>query len=152
MRATSNRRASAARGVAREVDRRLVMKLMASVEQLRVGLDYHLARHNLLTANLAHVDTPTFKPLDLERRSSFDGALRVALEATDPNHLGARGAEQWKTIADPGASTGADGNGVNIDREAVKIASNQLRYDVVAQLASSELAGLAWAANDGRTG
>ncbi len=55
-------------------------------------------------------------------------------------------------IEDPGAAAGADGNGVDLDREAVKIASNQMRYDVIAQLASSQLASLAWAASDGKHG
>jgi flagellar basal body rod protein FlgB len=41
---------------------------------------------------------------------------------------------------------------VNVDREAVKIASNQLRYDAMAQLTQSALANLLWAANDGRGG
>jgi flagellar basal body rod protein FlgB len=39
---------------------------------------------------------------------------------------------------------------VSVDREAVKIAANQLRYDTLAVLASQTLNGLAWAANDGR--
>jgi hypothetical protein len=34
----------------------------------------------------------------------------------------------------------------------VKISSNQMRYDMLAQLASSELSGLEWAANDGKAG
>ena len=47
---------------------------------------------------------------------------------------------------------GFDGNAVSVDREAVKIAANQLRYDTLAVLASQELDGLGWAANDGRAG
>ena len=38
----------------------------------------------------------------------------------------------------------------DLDREAVKIASNQMRYDMIAQLASSQLAGLSWAVSDGK--
>jgi hypothetical protein len=34
----------------------------------------------------------------------------------------------------------------------VKIATNQIRYDMLAQLASSELQGIEWAATDGKTG
>src|ERR1700733_9406255 len=36
----------------------LPMRILGTVERLSAGLDYHLARHNLLTANLAHADTP----------------------------------------------------------------------------------------------
>jgi len=134
------------------------MALIDSVEQLRGALDYHLARHNLLASNLAHIDTPGYKPVDLERGGTFAGALHVALEATQPGHLssshhasGGSGVV-GRVIEDPGAAAGGDGNGVDLDREAVKIATNQMRYDMLAQLASSELASLAWAANDGKHG
>jgi flagellar basal-body rod protein FlgB len=132
------------------------MKLFVNVEQLRDGLDYHLARHNLLTANLAHADTPGYKPLDLERSSTFEGALGAALATTEPGHLGgstAGAAQGFHVVEDATAqAAGADGNAVSLDREAVKIASNQLRYDTLASLVQNELSGLAWAAQDGRSG
>jgi flagellar basal-body rod protein FlgB len=135
------------------------MGLLDAVEQLHVGLDYHLARHNILASNLAHLDTPDFKPLDLQRSaSSFQVAMQLALVQTDPGHLGAGvvsgrdGEATWKTVEDPSAVAGFDGNAVSVDREAGKIAANQVRYDALASLVSGELSGLAWAVNDGRTG
>lgn len=133
------------------------MALIDTVEHLRGALDYHLSRHNLLASNLAHIDTPGYKPVDLERGGTFAGALHVALDATQPGHLSSSrvavgGASVGRVIEDPGAAAGGDGNGVDLDREAVKIATNQMRYDVLAQLASSQLASLAWAANDGKGG
>lgn len=136
------------------------MALIDAVENLRGSLDYHLARHNLLASNLAHIDTPGYKPVDLERGGTFAGALHVALDQTEPGHLSSSkaapgpsgGAAVGRVIEDPGAAAGGDGNGVDLDREAVKIASNQMRYDMIAQLASSELASLSWAANDGKHG
>jgi flagellar basal-body rod protein FlgB len=127
------------------------MKLLDSVEQLRVGLDYHLARHNLLTSNLAHVDTPGYKPKDLERRAKFEGALSAALTATDERHFGAGVKDSgFKVITDKGAPPGLDGNSVSIDRESVKIAANNIRYETISALVADELSGLSWAANDGR--
>jgi flagellar basal-body rod protein FlgB len=136
------------------------MALLDAVQQLQVGLDYHLARHNILASNLAHLDTPGYKPLDLQRTSAaapFHEALQVALEQTEPGHLSGsvaapRGAsdETWKTVADPTVGAGADGNAVSVDREAAKIAANQVRYEALASLTSGELSGLLWAANDGR--
>ncbi len=132
------------------------MSLLDAVEKLHVGLDYHLARHNVLAANLAHLDTPNYKPLDLARGAgaSFQGTLHVAMTQTEPGHLGpaaGKGASvDWKTIEDPRATAGYDGNAVSVDREAAKIASNQVRYDALASLTAGELSGLAWAANDGR--
>jgi len=128
------------------------MSLLDSVERLRTGLDYHLERHNVLVSNLAQAETPNYRPVDLVR-SDFDGAMNVALAATDAGHVAApAGSTAFHIAEDATAKAGADGNAVDIDREAVKIATNQMRYDMLAQLASSELANLEWAATDGKTG
>lgn len=130
------------------------MSLLDSVERLRTGLDYHLARHNVLVSNLAQADTPEYRPLDLAR-SDFEGSMNVAMTATNEGHIGApegSNGASFEVIKDPTAKAGADGNAVDIDREAVKISTNQMRYDMIAQLASSELATLGWAAADGRSG
>jgi flagellar basal-body rod protein FlgB len=130
------------------------MDLLKGVGRLHAALDYHLARHNVLAANLSHLDTPNFRPQDLERAPAFKGALRVALTATAPGHLGgASGApEVGRLVTDRSATVGQDGNSVSVDREAVKIASNQVRYDAVTQLTAGELSGLVWAVTDGRGG
>ncbi len=129
------------------------MGFTESIDHLRAGMDYHLARHNLLTANLAHVDTPGYMPLDLAHRAAFEGALDQAMSTTDPAHIEAEGSspDDWEVITDPTATPGADGNGVRLDREAVKIAANNLRYDALATLIQGQLQGLAWAANDGKS-
>jgi flagellar basal body rod protein FlgB len=51
---------------------------------------------------------------------------------------------------DPAAGAGNDKNFVSLDREAAKLAANQIRYDVASTLATSELAQLAYAAGDAR--
>jgi flagellar basal-body rod protein FlgB len=130
------------------------MGLLDSVNALHAGLDYHLSRHNLLVSNLTHVDTPNYKPVDLQRAgNTFESSLRVALVATSPSHfgtmVGSQEKEPYRVVVDPGATVGADGNGVSVDREASKIAANQVRYETLASLVSNELSGLEWAATDG---
>jgi flagellar basal-body rod protein FlgB len=133
------------------------MSLLDSVDKLKGSLDYHLARANLLTANLTHVDTPNYRPVDLERAGEFKSALHVALQATDAGHIGSTAGEsssgsQFRVVTDTASAVGPDGNGVSLDREAAKIAANNVRYDAIASLVSSELSGLEWAATDGRGG
>jgi flagellar basal-body rod protein FlgB len=130
------------------------MGIVDSVEQLRSGLDYLSARHDLLTANLAHADTPGYRPLDLQR-TGFSEALHTAMATTQPDHIlssnGSADGAPWRVVEDSTAEArGNDGNAVSIDREAVKIASNQLRYDALATLVQGQLAGLEWAAGDGK--
>jgi flagellar basal-body rod protein FlgB len=80
--------------------------------------------------------------------------LHTAIQATQPGHIAAAQSsttgETWRVVHDASAAAGNDGNGVSLDREAVKIASNQLRYDTLASLVQNQLSGLAWAANDGK--
>ncbi|MFM7295764.1 MAG: flagellar basal body rod protein FlgB [Planctomycetota bacterium] len=130
------------------------MNLLDGVSHLHQALDYHIQRHNLLTANLSHIDTPGFRPLDLAPRSGFEAALDTAMAGTDPGHLPMPGASgsRFEVVIDQTTPAGMDGNAVSVDREAVKIATNQLRYDTLASLVSQQLNGLEWAANDGRVG
>ncbi|MEM6786043.1 MAG: flagellar basal body rod protein FlgB [Myxococcota bacterium] len=127
------------------------MDIIGSLMPLTQALDYHLARQNLLTANLAHVDTPGYRARELYRVDGFDGALRVALDATDPRHLaGADGGVAWHVEVDRKAPVGFDGNSVDLDREAVKVASNNLRYDALSTMVKGSLDSLRWAAQDAR--
>jgi flagellar basal-body rod protein FlgB len=133
--------------------------LFASIQPLHAALDYHLERHSVLASNVAHVDTPGYKPNDLARvestdAASFDGALRVAMRRTNEAHLsvGGEGTEdlEGRTFQDLSAGVGNDGNYVSLDREAAKVASNQLRYDVVSAIVSAELRGMHFAATDAK--
>jgi flagellar basal-body rod protein FlgB len=135
--------------------------LFASIQPLHAALDYHLERHSVLASNVAHVDTPGFKPNDLARvetmdGTSFEGALGVAMQRTNPGHLGVGGAAdgaselEGRTFQDLSAGVGNDGNYVSLDREAAKVASNQMRYDVVSAIVSAELRGMHFAATDAK--
>jgi flagellar basal-body rod protein FlgB len=131
-----------------------VADLFAIIQPLHQSLDYHLERHNVLSSNVAHVDTPGYVPRDLARvdTTGFAGELRVAIEKTQPGHLTAYGpgASAGRVFEDPTAGAGADKNSVSLDREASKVAANHVRYDVVTTLVTAELAQLAFAASDGK--
>lgn len=129
--------------------------LFKAVAPLHSALDYHFERHNLLASNVAHVDTPGYVPRDIERveGAPFKDALEVALARTNSGHIPGAApttVSAGRVFEDPAAGAGNDLNYVSLDREAAKLAANQIRYDVSSALASSELASLAYAAADGR--
>ncbi len=129
--------------------------VFSSVDPLRTALDYHLDRQNVLASNVAHVDTPGYKPNDLERidQSGFTAAMGVALKRTSERHLIGGGMDAMpngRVFEDLSAGVGNDGNYVSIDREAAKLAANQLRYDTVSAIVSAELRALSFAASDGK--
>ena len=126
-----------------------------SVDPLRAALDYHLDRQNVLASNVAHVDTPGYHPHDLERieQSGFSAVMGVALQRTNERHLIGGGVDalpNGRVFEDLSAGVGNDGNYVSIDREAAKLAANQLRYDTVSAIVSAELHQLTFAASDGK--
>lgn len=129
--------------------------LFSAIGSLHGGLDYHLERHNVLASNIAHVDTPGYRPNDLARADAvgFEGALGVALERTNAAHMRAAVPDDpslGRVFEDLTAGAGNDGNYVSLDREAAKVAANQLRYDVVSAVISAELKQLSYAANDAK--
>jgi len=130
--------------------------LFSSVSPLHAALDYHLERHSVLSSNIAHVDTPGYKPTDLERidEPNFDAVFGVALTKTSPGHMqgpeGAGAPVHGRAFQDLSAGVGNDGNYVSLDREAAKVAANQLRYDTVSAIVSAELRQLHYAASDAK--
>jgi flagellar basal-body rod protein FlgB len=131
--------------------------LFASITPLHAALDYHLERHSVLASNIAHVDTPGYKPNDLARveGASFEGALGVAMARTNEAHLsvggGVGGSDlEGRVFQDLSGGAGNDGNYVSLDREAGKVAANQMRYDVVSAIVSAELKQMHFAADDGK--
>jgi len=127
--------------------------LFSVISPLHSALNYHLERSSVLASNVAHVDTPGFKPKDLER-VSFNDSFTAALRVTNERHMGGAptSLENGRVFTDLSAGGGKDGNFVSLDREAAKVAANQMRYDVISAVASAELRGLAFAASDGRGG
>jgi flagellar basal-body rod protein FlgB len=127
------------------------MKLLGLVDRLELGLDYHLARHGVLSANLANVDTPQYRPRDIERTDKFENALGVAMASTNSAHLpNGTSALATRVVVDEAAPANADGNAVSLDREAVKITANHVRYETISTLVAAELASLAYVAGDGK--
>jgi flagellar basal-body rod protein FlgB len=126
--------------------------LFAGVSMLGQALDYHLDRQVMLNANIANVDTPGFRPLDLgfvpPSPQQKDGALLLA--RTAEGHIDpAAGPALLVPFEDPSPSPDNDQNAVDMDRELAKIAANTMRYETAAELMSRRMGLLRYAAGDG---
>lgn len=129
-----------------------VTSIYAAISPLHNALDFHLDRQNLLTTNVAHVDTPNYVPRDLKRPNPFGQTLDVAMARADERHMAApdtSGVRESDIFTDSAGGGGYDGNFVSLDREAAKLAENQSRYDVVTTAVGAQLRLLSFAANDG---
>lgn len=132
------------------------------------------ARHELITANIANVDTPGYRARDLDF-----GALMQAMEAPenppggqgwgvqraaarafqsgDPAERQIQVAQAFLTAGPYGSVTRVaepqdrlDNNQVHLDREMGLLAENSLLYETSLTLLSRTLAGLRYAIEEGR--
>jgi flagellar basal-body rod protein FlgB len=95
------------------------------------ALDGLAARQRALTNNIANVETPGFQPSDVP----FEAELKAARDRAqaDPIRFTGDLPLSLSTETQQSESVRADGNGVNIDREVVKLSENALTYESVAR-------------------
>lgn len=121
---------------------------------LEHALDFRLERGNMISANLANADTPGYTPVELK----FDEALQQHLAADDPpglrhtdlDHRGPEtGTPRGETEFDYFSLPDRDGNSVDIDHEAAKLAENQLLYRATTKVYNKRMALLKYAIAEG---
>jgi flagellar basal-body rod protein FlgB len=126
-----------------------VTRIYDGIDQLTGAMSYHRDRHAVLAGNVANLDTPGYRPADLERVAA---TAPGAMARTHGSHLAAQGAGERNLVFDDGgALVGPDGNAVALERELAKIDANRVRYSTSAELVSRRLALLRYAASDGNT-
>src|SRR5205814_7866895 len=138
------------------------MKLFdTTLARLERSLDVRLARHNVLSANIANVDTPGYTAKDVDFKAAMAAAEQsgsaesMTLAATDESHLGAGAAASISThsaemplVDATGSAPGLDGNKVDLDRTMVALAENGLQYGASARAAGKKLAILRYVSSD----
>jgi flagellar basal-body rod protein FlgB len=126
----------------------------------RTGLLLHeslsglVKRQQLITNNLANVDTPGYKALDvpfeqvLNREIGKQGDLRMVV--TQPGHISSDGTmEQALSMQQPVVFR-TDANGVDMDAEMARLAETSVQFDAVSQLMAGRLAIMRMAVREGR--
>ncbi|MGE5552349.1 MAG: flagellar basal body rod protein FlgB [Betaproteobacteria bacterium] len=126
---------------------------------LQSALDGSVLRHRAIAENLANVDTPGYKRLEVEFASALKAALEdegkgIALTRTNARHLSDGQGEltdvhpaAWRVQKTTGR---ADGNNIDLDAEMAKLAENTLLYSSLTQVLGRRLAMLRFAINEGR--
>ncbi len=123
--------------------------MFAGIDQLSRSMSFHRDRHTVLAGNVANVDTPGYRPFDLERASAANQA-----DTPVRTHAGHQGTlstgEVVDSFDDSGQTTiGADGNAVNLERELAKIDANRVRYNAIGELVNRRIALMRYGATDG---
>lgn len=113
-----------------------------TIDLLTGVLNFKSARHKAITANIANIDTPGYRPKDIEFRGEIqaliDGEKDIAMTRTDGKHL-------------PGQSMSGDatdgevtecGEKVDLDSEMTKLAENNLMYNLTVELLARKFKSL----------
>jgi flagellar basal-body rod protein FlgB len=110
---------------------------------LRTRMAWHQERQRVLANNVANKDTPNFKPRDLvppDFSRTAPAAGPVVLVRTDPMHLGVTGAGGGPQFEERGRDEGRPiGNAGGLEDEMMKVAANQMEYQMVTTLYSRGL-------------
>lgn len=121
---------------------------------LKTRMQWHQARQRLLAENVSNADMPGFRPRDLKEpdfQAAFGGAAGgptggvgsggLQLAATNPAHIAAAGPSGVDVQAAKGATfeTRPSGNAVSLEDEMLKVAQNQMDYQVATSLYGKSL-------------
>lgn len=132
-----------------------MVDLFRGVEIGHRALDYHLERHNVLAGNVANVDTPGFRPLELTRTLETATGGGTTLARTDAAHFAAPTSAlgtSFEVAPETVVNAGNDENAVSLEHELAKLSANHVRYESAARLVQMQLGQLRYAANDGSGG
>jgi flagellar basal-body rod protein FlgB len=99
-------------------------------------LDVNVLRHEAIASNLANVETPNYKRLDVA--PSFESQLSQAVSSRDAAQITGM---QPELAVDSQATAGrADGNTVQLENEMLKLNQNVVEHSLETQLVSAALA------------
>jgi flagellar basal-body rod protein FlgB len=115
-----------------------VVHASSMLDLLQGYLQATTERQQLITANMANIDTPGYKTRDL----GFEQALQRAIGDSERFQLAPI------TNKVPGLPERADGNNVNLDRESVALSETQIQYQLGVQLVKSQFSELLTAIKD----
>jgi flagellar basal-body rod protein FlgB len=99
-------------------------------------LDVTLLRQQAIASNLANVETPNYKRLDVS--SSFEAQLRQAVASQNPAEIASMQPEL--AVDTSSISSRSDGNTVQLETEMLKLNQNTVENALETQLISSSLA------------
>ncbi len=122
---------------------------------LKKSLDTVNLRQSVISNNISNVNTPNFKA----SRVNFEDKLKAAigegilgLSGDNEKHIGTGNIENIDAdiVQDKNLKVNEDGNSVDIEKEMVDMASNQILYNALVQQVNKKLSNLSYVVTGGR--
>jgi flagellar basal-body rod protein FlgB len=120
------------------------------IEALSRFLDVEVARHKLITSNIANIDTPGFRTRDLDFRAEL---ARAGQTYGNGGSLSYASYGPFAPVSRPvhGLLERPDGNNVSVERESLLLAETQMKFNLGVQLIKGEFHEISQAINSGGT-
>ena len=112
-----------------------------SLTDLASHMSYRTFRQEIISSNLANVDTPGYTAKDARFEEELQGRMKMI--STNPAHLSSSKQENsYPVYEDPFSRIGNDANTVDIDREMMKLSQNHILFNASAQTIYNKLEAL----------
>jgi flagellar basal-body rod protein FlgB len=113
-------------------------------------------RQQIVTSNLANIDTPGYKSKDISFHATMQDLLSensVKMQTTHPEH--SQGMiqvfPQTQVFEVQGLPSRQDQNNVDLDTEMLKLSETSFAYSLITQMVRSKFGMIATAINEGTT-
>ena len=129
----------------------MIDKLDASLRFHQEALNLRARRQEVLSANIAHADTPNFKARDFDFSSALTqavergrGSQSMPMTSTSSRHLqgSAHVSAEAELLYRTPSQSSIDGNTVEMDAERVNFADNAMRYEANLTVLGSKIKSL----------
>ena len=113
------------------------MKLFSNtIDSLEKGLNYSSLKQEVISQNIANVDTPDYKAKEVRFKDFLNQSMDQSKEAfrTDSRHFRFNGAGSTNNIVEQKNVTyNNNGNSVDMDKEMSDLATNQIYFDALTE-------------------
>jgi flagellar basal-body rod protein FlgB len=107
-------------------------------------------RHTALVNNISNINTPGYKRVDVDFKTSLSAAVKNLQDGKKNEALQSIKNSTPEILNDTKSSVRLDGNGVDIDSEMAKLAENTLEYTAYVKLLSKKFDGLRTVISEGK--
>ena len=107
-------------------------------------------RHTAIVNNISNVNTPGYKRVDVDFKTSLHAAVKNLSEGRKGEALKSITTSAPEILNDKSSSVRLDGNGVDIDSEMTALAENTLEYSVYIKLLTKKFDSLRTVISEGK--
>ncbi|MCB0329242.1 MAG: flagellar basal body rod protein FlgB [Bdellovibrionales bacterium] len=117
---------------------------------LEQALNLYHKRNNAITSNIANIETPQYRAVELDFKSELESAFEPEvshspLKVTNGKHLDLATEGEARFIPDYSGMTKADGNNVDLDIQMGKLSYNSGKYSAAATIVRKKMQMLRFA-------